>query len=491
MYINLPLQRSLVATASYWIRMTASLLTLPGEILNLIVLPSEDLSALSRVCKPLRQLMLPRLYGTIHLTWTMELTGNTKIHFFVRSLLENRCLTALVKHFCCIGETNMEVRYAKQWPGTFWEEGITKTLEDDKLIMKAKEVLYSAEFPEPLSWIDALEMGNVDVFVALILLQLPQLQTLHLDADFVTDNEFIGLLFKHVLSSNNQSSSPCCLSTFADLHHVRIISPLPEQELPSEASVDAAQVKSLFYFPAIETLDLFVLNHRAIFSWPKDNPPCASHLRTLNLPDCEVDEEGLKRVLAVTPKLERLSYHRLSNIYPARGFRTQYLNLIILGEALVQVQTTLRHLSLSIFFYTDFAQDEDDDPHHGTIGPPFSFESFDKLVYLEIPFVILFGQYPGRFPGLENPLPQFLRHLCLRDDMTTSTYYKWTASVCLAKIRQLLAHRDRLAPCLESITLRLRESKESEWDEGQQDELRRLCSVAGLNCSISKVLSDR
>lgn len=217
MYINLPLQRSLVATASYWIRMTASLLTLPGEILNLIVLPSEDLSALSRVCKPLRQLMLPRLYGTIHLTWTMELTGNTKIHFFVRSLLENRCLSALVKHFCCIGETNMEVRYAKQWPGTFWEEGITKTLEDDKLIMKAKEVLYSAEFPEPLSWIDALEMGNVDVFVALILLQLPQLQTLHLDADFITDNEFIGLLFKHVLSSNNQSPARRCLSTFADL----------------------------------------------------------------------------------------------------------------------------------------------------------------------------------------------------------------------------------------------------------------------------------
>ncbi|MCJ1347110.1 hypothetical protein MMC31_005331 [Peltigera leucophlebia] len=440
--------------------MTVSLLTLPGEILDLIlVLPNQDLSVLSRVCKPLRQLMLPRLYEDIRLTWTMELTGNTQIHFFVQSLLKNSHLCALVKHFSCVGEPNMEVLYADRSPGTFWEEGVTKTLEDGKLVIKAKEVLFLENLPQPLWWIDALEMGNVNTFVALLLSQVLQLRTLHLDAHFITDNELIGLLFKHVLSPKNQNFPLRGLSTaLADLHHVEIMAPLPEEPLPTEGFVDAAH----------------------------DNPPCASYLRTLNLPNCEVDEEGLERVLAVTPKLERLSYHRLSYIDSAEGYQTPHLDLTRPGKALVQVRATLRHLSLSILFST-----WDDDEYYGTNGPPFLFKSFDKLEYLEIPFVILFGKYPGPFSGLENLLPQFLRHLCLRDDMATSTYYEWKATVCLAMITQLLAYRDRLAPCLESITLRLRESEESEWDEIQQDELRRLCCAAGLGCSISKVLPDR
>lgn len=474
--------------------MAASLLTLPGEILNPILLKgdftSQDLSALSRVCKPLRQLTLPRLYEAIVFNWSTASSGTPKIHFFLRSLLETPCLSALVKHFRCIGGKNKGVRYAKQSPGTLWEEGATKTLEDGELVKMAKDVVHTADLPEPLLWIDALETGNIDAFVALILSQLPQLQTFHLDVDFITNNRFIGFLFKHALSSNNQSSARRCLSTFAHLRHVGFISALSEQSLPSRASLDTDQVMSLFYFPAIEILDLYILNHRALFSWPKDNLPCASNLRTLNLTDCEVDEEGLKMVLSVTPKLERLNYHRQCDIDPPGGFPAPYLDLTILGKALVQVRTTLRHLSLSILFYANTALEVDDDRYHGISNLPFLFESFDKLEYLEVPFVILFGPHQARFPGLENLMPQFLRHLCLRDDMGTSTYYEWTASTCLVKIRDMLARRDQLAPHLESITLRLRESEESEWDEGEQDELRRLCSVAGLDCTVSKVLPD-
>ncbi len=475
--------------------MTASLLTLPGEILNPILLKGDftkqDLSALSRVCKPLRQLTLPRLYEAIIFNWTTASSETPKILFFLRSLLEKPYLSALVKHFRCIGRKKEGIRYAKRSPGTLWEEGEMKTLEDGELFKMAKDVVLMADLPEPLLWIDAMEMGDIDVLVALILSQLPQLQTLHLDVNFLTNNRFIGFLFKHALSSNNQSSTRRCLSTFAHLRHVESIPALPEQSLPSRAFVDTDQFLSLFYFPAIEILDLFIPNQWAILSWPKDNLPCASNLRTLNLPGCEVDEEGLKRVLSMTPKLERLSYNWLCDIDPPGEFPAPYLDLTELGKALVQVRTTLRHLSLSILFYANTVLEMDDDRYYGINSPPFLFESFDKLEYLEIPFVILFGPHQARFPGLENLLPQFLRHLCLRDDMGTSTCYEWTASACLAKIKELLVRRDHLAPSLESITLRLRESEESEWDEGEQDELRRLCSVAGLDCGVSKVLPDR
>lgn len=89
------------------------------------------------------------------------------------------------------------MRYAKRSPGKLWETGATNTLEDEELIKTAKDVVYTAESPEPLLWIYALEMANIDVFVALILSQFRQLQTLHLDVDFITDNRFIVLLFKH------------------------------------------------------------------------------------------------------------------------------------------------------------------------------------------------------------------------------------------------------------------------------------------------------
>lgn len=254
MYINLPVhRRSLVAIAWYWIRMTASLLTLPGEILNPILLKGDftkqDLSALSRVCKPLRQLTLPRLYEAIIFNWTSASSGTPKILFFLRSLLEKPYLSALVKHFRCIGRKKEGISYAKRSPGTLWEEGEMKTLEDGELFKMAKDVVLTADLPEPLLWIDAMEMGDIDVLVALILSQLPQLQTLHLDVNFLTNNRFIGFLFKHALSSNNQSSTRRCLSTFAHLRHVESIPALPEQSLPSRAFVDTDQFLSLILLP--------------------------------------------------------------------------------------------------------------------------------------------------------------------------------------------------------------------------------------------------
>ena len=135
--------------------MTASLLTLPGEILNLILLmgdfTSQELSALSRVCKPLRQLTIPRLYEAIIFKWTTSAAGNPKIHFFLRSLLENTCLSALIIHFRCIGRKHKRLPFAKRLlTGTLWEEGATKTLEESELVKMAENMVHTADLPEPL-----------------------------------------------------------------------------------------------------------------------------------------------------------------------------------------------------------------------------------------------------------------------------------------------------------------------------------------------------
>lgn len=469
--------------------MTPSLIALPGEILNSILFKTDfthqDHCALSRVCKPLRRLTLPHIFEAVVFTWTTGPSGVTKLHSFLRAFFDNQRLSGLVKHFRCIGGNR------KRLSGTLWQEGAIKTLEDDKLIKMAKNVVYTAELPEPLLWINALEMGNIDAFLALHLSQLLHLQSLDLDLVFTTNNRFIGLLFKHVVSSDNQSLARRCLSAFAHLQQVGFVVARPEPVLPIEASVDVDQISSLFYFPAVETLDLFTLFHGVEFSWPKDNPPCASHLKTLHFPQCDFDEHDLRKVLSVTPNLERLSYHRLYDIDPLEDSPPTSMNLAILCDALDYVYKTLRHLSISISSYAKVNLARINWQYHGIIGLPSSFAHFEKLEYLEMPFVILFGDCWGALPGTDHLMPRFLKHLCLRDDLSDLITYAWSPMTCIAQIRELLESRDRITPYLESITLRLTGTEEGawdeEWDEDEQSKLRYMCSLAGVDCSISRV----
>lgn len=49
---------------------------------------------------------------------------------------------------------------------------------------------------------------------------------------------------------------------------------------------------------------------------------------------------------------------------------------------------------------------------------------------------------------------------------------------CLDRLRELIAGCDRLLPHLETITLRLRYSSDSQWDKSKQGELKSLCAGA-------------
>ena len=105
---------------------------------------------------------------------------------------------------------------------------------------------------------------------------------------------------------------------------------------------------------------------------------------------------------------------------------------------------------------------------------PWPYQKYEKLEYLEISFVILFGYNQTCTPiqRMNNLLPRLIRHLYLRDDMANYTSYEWDARAILERLRELIAGRDRLLPHLESITLHLRNSSESQWDESEQGELK-------------------
>ena len=172
--------------------------------------------------------------------------------------------------------------------------------------MKAiQDMIHEAQFPMESVWINALELGTINVFVALLLSQLTGVETLFLDAEFFTDTKFLGLLFKHVLLSNQGSAR--LVSAFPVLYHVRfaLVKRFESQGMGRGYSMDRDQVKALFYLPAIEIIEAVVFQQRTS-NWPTPSPPIASKLKILKLPLCELDENGLRRILSATPNLEIL-----------------------------------------------------------------------------------------------------------------------------------------------------------------------------------------
>lgn len=70
--------------------------------------------------------------------------------------------------------------------------------------MKAlQDMILEMELPMAPLWMEALELGTINVFVALILSQLINLQTLHLDVDFFMGtkryNQIMGALAASLL----------------------------------------------------------------------------------------------------------------------------------------------------------------------------------------------------------------------------------------------------------------------------------------------------
>lgn len=148
-------------------------------------------------------------------------------------------------------------------------------------------------------WIIALELGTINA-----LSQLSRLQTLHLDTEFSSLQSF--------LDYSSLSSSMRCYQ----IRVVPTVSPLFlfsnvtfsltqsfQYQGMGDVSMDKNQVKAVFFLAAIEIIEAVVFQQR-IFNWPTPILPLASKLKTLKLTHCRLDENGLRRILSVTPSLE-------------------------------------------------------------------------------------------------------------------------------------------------------------------------------------------
>lgn len=485
--------------------------TLPPKLVILIVeepsLESYSISVISRLCRRLRILVLPYLYRTI--SWSAfhknvnSLSCGRPIHLLLRSILESPHLGAFVWFFE-IGPT-VEALITGPSPNSLWEPGEEKFKSNIKKMVR--ELVYRSFLPQPARWIAALEVGNVNAFLALLATRFPSLQSLDLGVDYLIDGGFLGLIFRHLWLQRFASVHSF---GFSNLHQLRIgfLGSIRAGKLPSRYR--GYQTLSSFYLPCIKTLNTVIFCDRYFF-WPMQQPPYAFRLTSLDLTCFWSDGAILKHILAVMPNLQSLKYNHWHDLsYTPGGSYSEYLDRRELDLALGQLRRTLKHLTLVIKGYWPKTCKQETPPYNpqtDLANGYFCLQTFSQLDSLSLPFVMMFGYSP--LGKLSRPvgLPEFIRRLTISYDMvevvaSRGRSHKWTARVCLKRLGECLSDWMRQAPSLEMLELAFgdevgrNDDDEDEdgqyyWTRGEEDEFKALCNEVGLSCRIITSIDDR
>ena len=123
-------------------------------------------------------------------------------------------------------------------------------------------------------WLQELERGEVDVFVALLLSLLPNLREIDLETEFEQETDFV----KTILKQSFTLAQPQILSAFKgltlcfDIHWC--------YEVPS-FNIELDMILLLFYRPKMEYISAYFLDEEII--WPLLDMP-VSQITSLELP---------------------------------------------------------------------------------------------------------------------------------------------------------------------------------------------------------------
>lgn len=236
----------------------ASITQIPAELLLQIIseLDKKDISAISRSCKALQQVVHPFLYETV--TWTLEERfSNIKV---------------------------WEDGMAMDWKPSY--EFITPPIHSYFELLLRNPVR-ATEMPEEELWFSVLEKGDVNAFIALLPSQLTELRRLHLSPDYYKENRFLHLFLRAAICSHDRSAK---LSMFLHLEHICVSSAAEGKQLGKSYN-HKSDIHYLLHLPAVRALDVGLALERMVndsqFSWFHNKPLAISNLTTLTLRTCK------------------------------------------------------------------------------------------------------------------------------------------------------------------------------------------------------------
>lgn len=378
----------------------------------------------------------------------------------------------------------------------------------------AKDIITKAQFPSLANWIYALENGDPYAFVAVLLSQLHNLQSLQLDYTFVWQFGFPGLMMRHALLSAPENS----LSRFAELSIVEYGMNVPQSREFHELGArfidafppcDPEQFAGWFYLPALKSLEIWLQSLEGVedeLSKPAGSSKLKhlARLERLVLAESPIEECEARDLLFHLSSLKSL---HLGLVYPSQdrelgwseaSARPPLKEPGVLIEGLMSVKDTVEHLSVGMELCPLYYPSMWSSHNRDNGNPEESFKQclgilkqFPLLKSAEIPSVMLLGWTSYDAPSMSEVLPPTLQKLIIRDQLIHSEDYELDDDVVTEAIQDFLPSVQSTTPLLDTIMLRgFCMGKGSEWAKDHAKELRTLSEELGLDIEISSVISN-
>lgn len=412
-------------------RNIAHLGRLPIELFQMILdyLRTKDLSAFSCTSKHHRALVEPILYRNIHwqhaLSWPDERAP--PVHLLLRTILIRPELASYIDEFkFCLRAPSFQIcRYPCLW--NHWKKPSPTSNE----MMRVRSLIRSFQFASEDVWLSRLKLGELDVFIALIISQSTRLRRILLDDPLDDSNPcLLGEVLDKALSMN----SLCALE------HVEYSNNLNDPHIEHQLiKTDYRAIYSLFSFPSLKKLRMSIPHEDA--RWLSTDIPTTG-LQSLILHNSQVSVQTLGILLKATPSLTTLEYQTCINIdkvphSPKEAW--EYFDCTQLDRVLAAVQSTLKELRISLnFFSNGLIYIDPMAKFRGTSGKLERLPNFGQLTKLHMPTTLLSGWVEAAEdwsmendddygieelpPHMARLLPPSLVDLVLSDDL----YYQLT-----------------------------------------------------------------
>ncbi len=483
------------------------MLNCPAEILVLIAsyLPVLDKTSLIRVCKTLHQVAEPTLYHEISMEWIQGYHDNEasvyraavkpRIHLLLSRMLVCPELAKLVKvvrfsgtkfysHWDSAATSKLSVDDSKQFTDLVSSSGLAASYRTCEI--NGRAIIDGEEQP----WKRHMAEGDVDLYQALVLSQLPNINYLHIGFDPYMGLGYISATLRCALCSSTDSPERSSFRSLfrVDLYAGMFYRDLAELYLQSDGfDMAIAEVLPFFYLPSLQEFRV-AMPVDVEFSWPTI-PPCASALKILRLQRSHVEVNVLEQLLAVTPHLEILEYDFCCRLTDARS--SPFLSSADFDRALAHVKTTLKILRIAVHFYSNSGDTDYDDPNpiFGIDGILHSLKDSQSLIEAELPFAMILGPSPQAQSLALPELPPCLESLTFRDDMALYQSYPWRSGPFLDYLPTCILYWSAHKANIATIGLNLNESLD-DWDESALAAFSTLCHSMHTTPRVHKELWD-
>ncbi|KAK4207043.1 hypothetical protein QBC37DRAFT_456706 [Rhypophila decipiens] len=264
-------------------------------------------------------------------------------------------------------------------------------------------------------WIEALQAGTMEAYLAVLLLNLPSIDYLRIEQGLLMETGFVGRVLRSYLCDTPPSLvlPPRYTGSLQGLRDICIDprNPPPIRNTPN--------ILPMFYLPSLKKLSIWIDDPADEFRWPTSNPPQALGLKSLKVQG--LSEAQLGSLLSATPSLPSLAYtrefyveprshsHRTRRhpgvLEPVIDLRALGISLAVVKDKLITLQIRTRDHSINRFL-------------RGVAGLRFErpttslcLAEFHQLKVLEVPSEFIMG-FPA-MPVLEDNLPPNIEELAI------------------------------------------------------------------------------